>query len=1360
MGASASRVAPPPRRARTPVRFSQDAACSSASFEDASSTHESADPDDEMLSNLVDETPEANHDTLCTFVREALVDDGHRVVCTSRLEGGVLPPFACPSPLSDPTSGSGGRSPNCGEFRIFELERLDEGQQDSIIHRRLEASPEARQRCSHICTLARLASLHDGLYMQRFSAEQRQAIEHFSMRDCFVTKAGRRDPTMRLKGPDGATGAQAIASVADVRSKHLMDLNGVLTDEALERLDTIREDVEGGELRGVVGMCLGRVHTARDTPSAVVRDRHIDVAVKLVQLVRKRRRLLRTKLSAAARSTKMLAALADTSLVAATSLVSTIELPSKPHRALPEPQLPPPPAVASRARAELAWPSKASDSDRAPSSRTWESKHRAALVAAAPHTTTAALWPCILKRCDQVYSGVEGLLTPFGQLVTALAAEAGVGGGGVQVATDLRDPVSVHDEAMDEYTLLEFDDPDSKSNPYSSGRFLEGRVFASKYGYKYGVGVAFLKPADATVAEANVADLLHARVVCPDGEAMLKVLELLKPGYKLLEGGRLIKASVVRCHNAFAARAGERDPLHCRHLRLCLLLEHRGRTCFCELRVEHAAISALHEAQQAAAHYAYFTSALHLAGGSSSITLPSSYPPAVNRSPATARGEMDLALDRCLTLYQEAAGTPLLLAMYLSVLKARSERPTNDAGLGWPLLPSDKLALHLEAIEASVFAAIVRTEPTLSRQADVGASQGHEEPGREQDEPAVELMMDGEAWATKEAELLSEASPSATHRLRELRAKRWAWKARRDEQERMQRQEAQRSEEEAMVPEVLDMLTSLALANTIDRRREFTSRNALEALADQSAQQELFERLASASPSSATPSSPSGQRQREASAAFACGIPLLQRLAGGDRYLARLDQGLFRFTHSALQHALTVRAQLVGTRGGNQSMTQPTWTASQVVNDPSLRALGECGEGTLGGVLAAPTADEWDFCGADAVDAVGARCLALLVGSNALLRRLRLEGRGAGAQGACVNVVKSLHANTALQSLSIYASGLGCEGSTALAEALALNHSLKDLCLADNGLGEDGAIALAAGLEANSTLRSLDVSYNALGGLGGARLAQTLRKGHNASLTELSLKSNGLDSEAGLAFADALESNRALRTLSLRGNRLGADGGRAIRSLGQALELNKQLASLDLSFNGIDGDDCTALAKSLRLNSGLTDLNLASNKVGMQGAEALGIALQINTTLKVLDLFEAGLGSEGGIEIADALRRRCSLASLSIRGNGLSAQAVEALRSCTDTVIVDLEEGEDELRDEGSSSEDEGGAKALTSRRQRVGQCIPGSLASTCSATRCNTAPHPNQGMGAVSASSEMSPVPMRPETSCGRTALEPKMMV
>lgn len=54
MGASASRVAPPPRRARTPVRFSQDAACSSASFEDASSTHESADPDDEMLSNLVD----------------------------------------------------------------------------------------------------------------------------------------------------------------------------------------------------------------------------------------------------------------------------------------------------------------------------------------------------------------------------------------------------------------------------------------------------------------------------------------------------------------------------------------------------------------------------------------------------------------------------------------------------------------------------------------------------------------------------------------------------------------------------------------------------------------------------------------------------------------------------------------------------------------------------------------------------------------------------------------------------------------------------------------------------------------------------------------------------------------------------------------------------------------------------------------------------------------------------------------------------------------------------------------------------------------------------------------------------------
>ena len=57
-----------------------------------------------------------------------------------------------------------------------------------------------------------------------------------------------------------------------------------------------------------------------------------------------------------------------------------------------------------------------------------------------------------------------------------------------------------------------------------------------------------------------------------------------------------------------------------------------------------------------------------------------------------------------------------------------------------------------------------------------------------------------------------------------------------------------------MVPKVVSMLTRLALANTINRRMEFTSSDALEALADQPEQQALFARLVPTSPAAAAPS--------------------------------------------------------------------------------------------------------------------------------------------------------------------------------------------------------------------------------------------------------------------------------------------------------------------------------------------------------------------------------------------------------------------------------------------------------------------------------------------------------------------------
>ena len=65
-----------------------------------------------------------------------------------------------------------------------------------------------------------------------------------------------------------------------------------------------------------------------------------------------------------------------------------------------------------------------------------------------------------MERTDALYCALEGSLSPFGQIVTALARAVGLGKEGVVVG-EMKDPVRTHEKALNDY-LVAFDDFDDE----------------------------------------------------------------------------------------------------------------------------------------------------------------------------------------------------------------------------------------------------------------------------------------------------------------------------------------------------------------------------------------------------------------------------------------------------------------------------------------------------------------------------------------------------------------------------------------------------------------------------------------------------------------------------------------------------------------------------------------------------------------------------------------------------------------------------------------------------------------------------------------------------------------------------------
>eukprot|EP00966_Prymnesium_polylepis_P105997 2454511-Prymnesium_polylepis.1 len=79
--------------------------------------------------------------------------------------------------------------------------------------------------------------------------------------------------------------------------------------------------------------------------------------------------------------------------------------------------------------------------------------------AVAPQTTAATLWPTIVARTDQIYATIEDLLAVFETVMRALVASVGMAPNDLEIAPALKDPVRLHEKALDDY-VHDFEDWD------------------------------------------------------------------------------------------------------------------------------------------------------------------------------------------------------------------------------------------------------------------------------------------------------------------------------------------------------------------------------------------------------------------------------------------------------------------------------------------------------------------------------------------------------------------------------------------------------------------------------------------------------------------------------------------------------------------------------------------------------------------------------------------------------------------------------------------------------------------------------------------------------------------------------------
>jgi Ran GTPase-activating protein (RanGAP) involved in mRNA processing and transport len=229
---------------------------------------------------------------------------------------------------------------------------------------------------------------------------------------------------------------------------------------------------------------------------------------------------------------------------------------------------------------------------------------------------------------------------------------------------------------------------------------------------------------------------------------------------------------------------------------------------------------------------------------------------------------------------------------------------------------------------------------------------------------------------------------------------------------------------------------------------------------------------------------------------------------------------------------------------------------------------------------------------------------------NAALLSLDLTSSAFGSAGL-VEISPALYRNKSIKTLDLASNGLdGMKSANALREVLRRNKTITSLCLTNNAFGRNVAAArsIFEGLRSNTSLQQLDLGGCGLSDQGTSILANALAI-RNASVLELNLLSNDITSVGVHALVDNnVEAVKTLTKLCLTWNPVRSEGATIIAgALGRNAMPN--LKQLNMGSCQINDDGFVALVSALEQNHSLQILYLQGNDFGERGFMALAESL-------------------------------------------------------------------------------------------------------------------------------------------------------
>ena len=838
----------------------------------------------------------------------------------------------------------------------------------------------------------------------------------------------------------------------------------------------------------------------------------------------------------------------------------------------------------------------------------------------ANETPCRKLWRSVVARTDEIYSANEDVKPIFEQALQQLAKQLG---GGIELTfCDLKDPLNIHEDALDQYAHC----------------FRDG-----------------------VLPEANVLDVIRVRAVCSRAKGVLALQNTM-----LAEGGVhislrdakspdgpgiAVQMELWRCKNSFA----QTNPTHFRSLANEILvtatLHGRPLRAFAELQVQHKGILA-HNDEESVQHLDFFRSLI----------------------PDLSQEKTATLIDTSLNVLEDASRVPLLLALMVSIYdtpdiagiafpRSRFElyqiavgsackqaaatisvasgkilqllkliafdAHRLDVELGHHQMAQhgsvthykahltfgqrdiDRLLVSLPDLQKiwSTLATSVRGPPlilVLSRDAS-GAGEEFTFVHRSIQEAlaAMELIERGPAWPGWSS------MPLAISLLNE-RSQANLW---------------------AIAASELSLLFSLCPARFDGRGSswDFTAKDTFKAAAWQSRQQLL----------------PGAQSNDTA-------------LKDKGKGLQPLDDS---FGITALSHFLRCPHKL-------QSLVLPDRLGDDVLRIVGLALLanpasplssfkwrGFSVDTRL--TKKVSLANQSGFARTQAHKCIQVGAATVLAAFSRSVKSLNLnnnlaEAAGAGALG------RALQLNVNLTALDLDCNVIADGGAAGLARGLIRNTTLTHLSVANNRIRALGVTAIADSLRLNmrSAVKTLRLDGNFVGA-GAVALNSLVSESIMLERLQLCLCGYGLKDIPGLV--NALVETKSLTALDFAGNEIGPGG---VRLIAPALDEITKLQTLDLSHNALGNRGVAIICldrdnhgkpQGLCVNQSLTSVNLSFNGVdtiegdGSVLVQAASTVFATNTSLEKLSLHGSRFDAFTASKLSEALQRNASLKAIDLR---------------------------------------------------------------------------------------------------------------